>query len=76
MVGKLQGRARRKVAAATAGGLLSKTFQLSNEVYLAMQSRGFSGEVYLLSDFDMKPFDYAGMVVLLGLSTAAVWWGR
>ena len=31
--------------------MLSKAFQMSNEVYLAMQARGFRGEVYLLDDF-------------------------
>lgn len=76
MVGKLHGQARRKVAAATAGGLLSRTFLIGEEVYLAMQSRGFNGEVYLLSDFAMRGYDYAGIAALLGLSAAAMWWGR
>lgn len=50
-LGRLPARERRKVAVNSAGVLLSKTSQLSGEVYLAMQARGFRGEVYLLNDF-------------------------
>jgi cobalt ECF transporter T component CbiQ len=75
-VGSLPGRERRRIAAATAGALMGKSFQLSHEVYLAMQSRGFSGEAHVLSDFTMKRRDYAGLAVLLALSATAFWWGR
>jgi energy-coupling factor transporter transmembrane protein EcfT len=34
--------------------LLSRTLHLSNEVYLAMQARGFRGEVFILDDFSTK----------------------
>ena len=44
-VGVLDGRAQRRMAARTAGVLLSKSVELSNEVFLAMQSRGFRGDV-------------------------------
>lgn len=76
MVGALHGRERRAMAAATAGVLMGKTFQLSNDVYMAMQSRGFSGEVHLLSDFAFKRRDYAGLVAFLSLSATALWFGR
>ncbi|MGH9545269.1 MAG: cobalt ECF transporter T component CbiQ, partial [Terriglobales bacterium] len=51
MVGRLDGRERRRAATASAGVLMSKTLQLSGDVYLAMRSRGFQGEVYLLDEF-------------------------
>jgi cobalt ECF transporter T component CbiQ len=75
-VGRLSGRDRRHMAASTAGALMGKSFQMSQEVYLAMQSRGFTGEARVLSDFTMKWRDYAGLAVLLVLSATALWWGR
>jgi cobalt ECF transporter T component CbiQ len=75
-VGRLRGIERRKMTAATAGALMGKTFQLSNDVYMAMQARGFVGEVRLLSEFKLRLNDYAGLVTLLGLCAAALWAGR
>jgi cobalt ECF transporter T component CbiQ len=72
-VGRLQGAEQRRMAARTAGVLLSKSVDLSNDVYLAMQSRGFRGEVRVLSDFRMKPLDYAGLSAFLCASVVAVW---
>lgn len=76
MVGNLSSRERRRVAASSAGVLLSKTFDLSSEVYLAMQSRGFHGEVYNLEESQAQSL---GWIVLAGfalISVAAFWWGR
>jgi cobalt ECF transporter T component CbiQ len=75
-VGHLPGAEQRRVAAASVGVLLSKSFQLSNDVYLAMQSRGFRGEVYTLDDFAMTARDWvalAGFVIAAGLG---LWLGR
>ena len=76
MVGELSGRERRRVAAASAGVLMSKTFDLSSEVYLAMQSRGFRGEVYILDEFRMQSFDWIMLAGVAVISAAAFWWGR
>jgi cobalt/nickel transport system permease protein len=75
-VGRLPGAEQRRMAARTAGVLLSKTIDLSNDVYLAMQSRGFHGEIRTLSDFRMRPLDYAGLFAFLCASIVAVWAGR
>jgi cobalt/nickel transport system permease protein len=75
-VGRLPGAEQRRMAAGTAGVLLSKSIDLSNDVYLAMQSRGFRGEVRVLSDFRMKPLDYAGLFAFFSASVVAVWMGR
>jgi cobalt/nickel transport system permease protein len=75
MIGVLSGREKRRIAAASAGVLLTKTFHLSNEVYLAMQSRGFRGEVYTLDDFDMRARDWLALIAF-GLAAAlAILWG-
>ena len=75
-VGVLAGPAQRRVTTRTAGVLLSKSVDLSNEVYLAMQSRGFRGDVKILSEFRMRAWDYVGLVTFLAGGGLAVWMGR
>jgi cobalt/nickel transport system permease protein len=58
MVGRLNGHDQRRLMVNTGGVLLSKTLDLGNQVFLAMQSRGFRGEVRLLTDFHLRPWDY------------------
>ncbi len=76
LVGLLDERQRRKVAASSGGVLLDKSVQFSSEVYSAMQARGFRGEIYTLDDFQMNSRDWralalftalAGVALLLGL---------
>ena len=75
MVGKLAAKDGRRLAIATAGVLLSKTMQLSGDVYLAMQSRGFRGEVFLLDDFEMRLRDWSWLAAFFALGAAAIWMG-
>ena len=75
-VGELGPGDRRRLAVASAGVLLSKTMQLSGEVYLAMQARGFRGEVYVLDDFAMQSRDWLALGTFAVLAGAAVWAGR
>ena len=75
-VGELSGTEKRRMTARTAGVLLSKSVELSHEVYLAMLSRGFDGEVQLLDDFRMKALDYFALTAFLFASCLAVWTGR
>ncbi len=75
-VGVLKGNERRRMAARTAGVLLSKSIEVSNEVYLAMQSRGFRGDIRILSDFHMRSWDYFGLAVFLLVGSLSVWIGR
>ncbi len=60
-VGVMSASEQRRMAVAGASVLLTKTFQLSGDVYLAMQSRGFRGEVYLMDDFQMRRLDWMAM---------------
>ncbi len=75
-VGELDRSEQRRITARTAGVLLSKSIELSNEVFLAMQSRGFQGEVRLLSEFRMRSRDYFGLFAFLATVALAVWMGR
>jgi cobalt ECF transporter T component CbiQ len=76
MIGALSGPEQRRVASRTAGVLLSKSIDLSEEVYLAMQSRGFRGDMQLITEFRMQALDYAGLAGFLALACAAAWMGR
>jgi len=75
-VGVLEGADRRRLATATVGVLLSKSYHLSTDVHLAMQSRGFRGEVYLLDDFAMRAADWLWLFFFFSIATAVTWVGR
>ncbi len=76
MVGRLPAGERRRMMANSAGALLGKSMDLSNEVYLAMQARGFRGEFRTLSPLRMNAMDFAGLAAFLVAASAAVWVGR
>lgn len=76
LVGKLGSAQRRHLMAATSGELLGKSLQLSEEVYAAMQARGYRGEPCTLDEFCMKRRDWAGLVCFLALALVALWLGK
>ncbi len=76
MIGELTGRERRRMAASSAGVLMSRTFDLSSEVYLAMQSRGYRGDVSILDEFQIGNFDWIMLAGFALVSIAAFWMGR
>ena len=75
-VGVLRGAEQRRMAARTAGVLLSKSIETSNQVYLAMQSRGFRGEVETLSSFHMTMWDCVALLLFVVAGVLAAWMGR
>ena len=75
-VGQLDPAARRKMMAGAAGALLGKSMDLSQDVYLAMQARGFRGELRSLTSFRMRARDYLGLACFFLLACLAVWAGR
>lgn len=76
MVGHMDPADARRLSSATAGVLLAKTMHLGNEVYAAMQARGFRGEVPLLDDFCMHPRDWVASLGVCVVAVAAIWIGR
>ncbi len=76
MVGHLNAREQRRAATASGGVLMSKTIQLSGDVYLAMRSRGFQGEVYVLDEFQTHWFDWAVLAVFITMAFLGFWFGR
>jgi cobalt/nickel transport system permease protein len=75
-VGRLDGQQQRRAAFASAGVLMSKTLRLSDDVYLAMRSRGFQGEVYLLDEFRTDWFDWVILALSVTVTAVAFWFGR
>jgi cobalt ECF transporter T component CbiQ len=75
-VGALNRTVRRHVTSRTAGVLLSKSVELSNEVFQAMQSRGFRGDARVLLRFEMRTADYLCLAGFLALATVCAWIGR
>jgi len=76
MVGKMSGPDHRRLAAASVGVLMSKTLQLSGDVYSAMLARGFRGEVYMLDDFHTAALDWVMLAVFAALAAGAFYYGR
>ena len=76
LIGVLEPADRRRLAAASAGLLLGKSLQLSGEVHLAMQARGFRGDIRLLDDPALGAIDWLGLAAFAGAACAAVWLGR
>jgi cobalt/nickel transport system permease protein len=75
-IGRLNGGERRRIAAAGIGVLLGRTLELSDEVYLAMQSRGFRGEIDTLDDFRMAYRDWLALAFLCACAAIAFMAGR
>lgn len=75
-VGRLPPPEARKLFARTTGVLLSKTMATSQQVYLAMISRGFTGDARLLEPLAMRGRDWVAVAASLVVSGAAIWAGR
>ncbi|HEY9151975.1 MAG TPA: cobalt ECF transporter T component CbiQ [Anaerolineales bacterium] len=75
-VGYLDTSDNQRMLAAVSGTLLSKSLNMSSEVYLAMQSRGFQGSIITLKPFKMKSRDWFWLCVFLAITALAVFLGR
>jgi cobalt/nickel transport system permease protein len=76
LVGRLTGSQERQVMAASAGVLLSRSLQMSSEVYLAMQSRGFRGHSRGSVGYQMRSLDWAVGGALVLITGAMIFLGR
>lgn len=75
-VGRLTAHAERRLMTSTAGALLTRTMDLGSEIYLAMQARGFRGEVRTLRAPEMRRGDWIALTLFLGAAAALVAVGR
>lgn len=65
-----------RLLGASTGVLLTKSLQMSSEVYLAMESRGYRGYPRTLDNFKMQRRDWAAALLILVLCSAALWFGK
>jgi cobalt ECF transporter T component CbiQ len=75
-VGRLAAGKRRRAVTQSAGVLLGKSLSVSTEVFLAMQARGFRGEVRILDDFAMTRRDWLALGAFTAVAALAAWVGR
>lgn len=59
---------------ASMGALFRRTQMLSNTVYLAMLSRGYTGEVHLLDESRWRGRDWAFLAVMAAISAGILFW--
>ena len=73
-VGRADNKAGRRFAAASMGALWGRTLALSEEVYGAMVSRGFNGDMRTLSRFRWRITDslWVGVVSLMVVACAGI----
>jgi len=75
LVGPLKRPQQRHLAISTSGVLLGKTMDLGEDVFLAMQSRGFRGGTGSLDEFRMKPRDGWALAFFATVGALAFWQG-
>ena len=75
-VGRMAGGEDRRWLAASLGTLFSKSYELSDQVYLAMQSRGFRGEAHVMDALVWRGVDGLWLGMFLVVSAIAIWLGR
>ena len=73
---RMNGLEERRLIAATSGTLLNKSLQVSTEVYLAMQSRGFRNYPRTADTFKMHRIDWLAGTLVVITAAAAIWLGR
>lgn len=71
-VGPENWRTARKWMEGTLGTLVGKSVQTSQDVHLAMISRGFQGEPQILNQFSLRLVDFLWATIFLSVGLAAV----
>jgi len=76
VVGRVSGGDNRRWLTTSMGAMLAKSYELSDQVYLAMQSRGFRGEAQVMETMTWRVADWMWLGVFLGVAVAGIWLGR
>jgi cobalt/nickel transport system permease protein len=76
VVGHMSSASERNWLGASVGVLFSKSYALSDAVYLAMQSRGFRGEAQVMDTMSWRVRDGVGLFAFVALAAIAIWAGR
>ena len=76
LVGRVSSAEERHWLTASLGTLFVKSYDLSDQVYLAMQSRGFRGEAQVIDALVWRGVDWLWLAAFLTIAAAAIWIGR
>jgi len=58
------------------GSMVTRSFRLSNEVYLAMQSRGYRGEPHIFTSFQLTHLDTLWFIAMMVAAAGIFFMGR
>ncbi len=75
-VGRFSGSDNRRWITTTMGIMVDKSYTLSNDVYQAMLSRGFRGEVIIMDNFTLRRADIIWAGLTLSLAISIFWLDR
>lgn len=76
LVGRVSSADDRRWLTASMGTLLAKSYELSDQVYLAMQSRGFRGEAQVMQALTWRGIDWVWLGVFIAVAATGVWLGK
>jgi energy-coupling factor transporter transmembrane protein EcfT len=76
LVGRMNSADSRRLLSATAGVLLGKSIQMSDDVYQAMVSRGFRGDMRVMQNFQTTAKDWILLAALLTIAALTYVAGR
>ena len=76
VVGRVSGADNQRWLTASMGAMLTKSYALSDQVYLAMQSRGFRGEALVMESMLWRVRDWIWMAIFVSVAGTAILLGR
>jgi cobalt ECF transporter T component CbiQ len=76
MIGKMSGADERKIMINASGALLGKSLEISGEVALAMESRGYRGIPRTMERAEFSRADWAAVICSCLITVSAIWLGR
>jgi cobalt/nickel transport system permease protein len=76
VIGSFSGSENRRWLGRALATTMAKSQRLSEDVYLAMLSRGYQGEVRVLNEFSLKRRDYVWMTFSLIAIVTLFWVGH
>jgi len=76
VVGRVSSAEDRRWLTTSMGTLFAKSYELSDQVYLAMQSRGFRGEAQVMETMSWRSADWIWLVVFAIVAGIAILLGR
>lgn len=71
LVGHVSPAEERHWLAASMGTLIAKSYALSDDVYLAMQSRGFRGEAQIMETLQWRARDWAWLALFIAVAVGS-----